>query len=282
MMSMRKPVLLSLSVLSVLLGTLYTGSVRGGPIIQGGGYQPPAASWSGPQLPSGSTGPANTPLVPVDSLELNSAMRRGLWTRACGIATTLLARQEQNTDAVEVFALCRALQNDHESARTALQRLREAEPSEYPFYNSLTQGVLHLKAASSEQADLAFKSALQARPNDPLALYFRGELFHLRDKEVDAIASFKAVLAQWPDYVPALVAAARLIASPKASNEDLRSALAMAERATAIDPTNQANWRLVVDLCERTGQQDRANAIKLQWLSRPSVNIKQLVPTAAP
>lgn len=49
----------------------------------------------------------------------------------------------------------------------------------------------------------------------------------------------------------------------------LKAARAMSERAVSIEPSNRGYWRLLADLCDRTGQYDRANAIAVQWLGGP-------------
>ncbi len=67
-----------------------------------------------------------------------------------------------------------------------------------------------------------------------------------------------------------MTAAARLISKPNASRDELKVALEMTERATVIEPQNLGYWRLLANLCNRTGQQERANAIALQWLNPPS------------
>lgn len=196
-----------------------------------------------------------------------NVVSRGRWMSACGIATTVLAHKVADVDALGVFALCAAIRNDTAAASRAVERLREAES--VPYYGLLTQGILRLKEGEPEKAESAFKTVLRSRSGDPLALYFNAEALHARQKDTEAIAGFRSVLKSWPDHTPALTSAARLLAAPKATKEDLKEALAMTERATSIDPTNLANWRLLAALCDRTGQQDRANAIAVQWLSSP-------------
>jgi len=199
---------------------------------------------------------------------LLTAVRRGQWQRACGVATASLGRGETNVDALGIFGVCSALANDQAAANTALLRLREAEL--VPYYASLTEGILQLRGGSPAKADATFAVILKARPDDPLALYFDGEALHQLKRDPQAIASFKAVLTRWPDHAPALAAAARLMAAPKATPQALKEAVALTERATAIEPMNLDYWKQMADLYERTGQAERAAAVKLQWLNRPS------------
>ncbi|MFN8900313.1 MAG: hypothetical protein ACK51Z_05285 [Pseudomonadota bacterium] len=57
------------------------------------------------------------------------------------------------------------------------------------------------------------------------------------------------------------------MAAPGALQSQLVAARALAERATGVEPNNANHWRLLADLCERTGQQGRAEAIRLQGLT---------------
>jgi tetratricopeptide (TPR) repeat protein len=203
------------------------------------------------------------------SAALDAALKRGQWQRACGVATASLGRGEANVDALGIFGACSALANDQTAANTALQRLREVEAA--PYYASLTEGILQLRGGAPAKADATFAVILKARPDDPLALYFDGEALHQLKRDPQAIAAFKAVLKRWPDHAPALAAAARLMAAPKASPQALKEAATLTERATVIEPMNLDYWKQMADLYERTGQADRAAAVKLQWLSPPKV-----------
>ncbi len=100
-------------------------------------------------------------------------------------------------------------------------------------------------------------------------LVFLGEAVHAQRKDAAALTAFKAVLKNWPEHIPALTAMARLMAGPKATQKELKEALVMAECATKLNPVNLVHWRLPAELCARTGQSGRANAIALQWLSGP-------------
>lgn len=191
------------------------------------------------------------------------AIHRGRWSRACTLAHAVLARRVADVDALGVFALCAAIRKDTAAAGSALERLRVVEVP--PYYGLLTQGLLHLADRKPEQATAALESVLRLRANDPLALYFSGEALHAQKKDQAAIAAFKAVLSTWPDHTPALTAAARLLAAQRATRAQLQEALAMSERAVAIDPTRPGHWQLLADLCRLTGQPDRANAITLQY-----------------
>jgi tetratricopeptide (TPR) repeat protein len=200
-----------------------------------------------------------------------NAISRGRWASACGTATKILAARIPDVDALGVFALCSAIDNDAAAAGSALERLHEAESPRY--YGALTEGILDLRNGLPAQAETAFKTVLKAKSGDPLAAYFNGEALHAQRKDAEAIAAFRKVLKAWPDHAPALTAVARLLAGAKASRDNLQEALAMAERAAAVDPTNRAHWKLLAELCARTGQAGRANAISVQWLSGlPRIN----------
>src|SRR5512144_2372337 len=165
------------------------------------------------------------------SAALDTELRRGSWRKACGIATDALGHGEQNVDALGVFGMCAALRNDRAAADTGLRRLREAETAP-AYYAPMTEGILQLRNGAAEKAERTFKSVMASRPADPLALYFSGEAQHQLKRDSQAIASFKAVLNGWPEHAPALTSAARLLAAPKASPQELKEAVAMTERAT--------------------------------------------------
>jgi tetratricopeptide (TPR) repeat protein len=202
------------------------------------------------------------------------ALHRGLWTRACSVATDALAKKESNLDALGIFAICEALVANKEGTERAMSRLQEAEPSP-GYYTMLTNGVANLRNGSNELAENAFKRLLETRPGDPLGEYFLGEALHARQKDTEAIATFQKVLKSWPDYAPALSATARLMAAKSASKQNLNDAISMSERAARIDPMNLKYWEQTARLCDQAGQRDRAQAIRLQWLSRPSLPVKK-------
>jgi predicted Zn-dependent protease len=197
------------------------------------------------------------------------SLSQGRWATACNTATSVLARRVPDVQALGVFALCSAVTGDRDAAAAAQARLKEAEPS--PYFGPLTQGVLQLQDRQPERAQASWRPLLQARGDDPLVLYFEGEALHARKQPVQAVTAFRGTLKAWPDFTPALTALARLSSGPKASAQELQSALAMAERATQIEPSNRAYWRLLADLCRRTGQVGRADALALQHLRQPSL-----------
>ncbi len=211
-----------------------------------------------PALAAGGTG--------SEALE---ALRKGRWTQACGIATQVLAQRVPDVEALGVFGLCSAVRRDRDAAKTALARLAEAEST--PYFGPLTQGVLLLGERQPEKAQAAWRPVLQARPGDPLALYFEGEALHARRQAPQALAAFRGVLKAWPEFTPAMTAIARLSSGPKATPQELQEALKLAERATQIEPAHRGYWALLADLCRRTGQEGRAEAITLQYLRTPKL-----------
>jgi len=263
---LASPMRRALCVLSASLSLLVNHAAVGDVILPPGTQRPPPS----PLLEFG-TAPSNAPIV--EGLEVPSGLKamiavsRGRWTNACNIATGALSRQVPDIDALGVFALCAAVRNDREAASSALTRLHEVES--VPYFALLTQGILLLRDRLPDKAEAIFTAVMQSHPGDPLGLYFSGEALHARHRDTEAISTFKAVLKSWPEHTPAMMAAARLMATPKASKEALNSALALTERAMSLDPSNLDAWRLLATLCDRTGQKERANAIALQWLSGP-------------
>jgi tetratricopeptide (TPR) repeat protein len=250
-------------------------------VLPGGPARSTVLSPGETQIQPESPGPASQPssaflpqsnqhLLDADRPTFPPIIQRGLWSRACSIATNTLAQQEPDEDALGIFAICSAVTNNKAAADSALWRLRQTEAFPY-YYASLAQGILESRNGSPDEADKVFRSLLQARPDDPLVLYFSGAVLQAQHKDAEAILTYRKVLKAWPDYAPALVAAAQLMATPDASEKTLNEAIAMTERATAIEPTNRAYWKQLAELYDQSGQHDRASAVRLQWLSVPRI-----------
>ena len=254
-------------------------------VLSAGAFACAAAAWAAPttSAPGQPAAPASplleradrsptdpTPIQPgATGQDALQSLSRGHWTSACAIATRVLALKVPDVEALGVFALCSAVTGDRSAAASAQARLKEAESS--PYFGPLTQGVLQLLDKQPEKAQASWRALLQARGNDPLLLYFEGEALHARKQPAQAVAAFGGSLKTWPDFAPALTALARLGSGPKASPPDLQSALSLAERATQIEPSNRGYWALLADLCRRTGQVGRADAIALQYLRQPKL-----------
>ena len=203
------------------------------------------------------------------------ALAHGRWGRACSLAAQVLAQGTRDLEALGVVGLCAAVMNDREIANAAIARLRESE-SPPGYFGRLTQGILDMLDRAPDKALLHFRAVQQARPNDPLALYFEGEALFAQQHREAAIAAFQTTLRAWPDFAPALTAAAQVLAGPQASQKDLLNAVQWVERATRAEPLNLGYWRLLAELCRRAGQGARAEAIELQYLRdlKPAVRTK--------
>lgn len=213
--------------------------------------------------------PTDMPTDPGSGALALSALGQGRWSVACSMATRVLARQVPDVEALGLFTLCAAVQDDRQTAVVALKRLKQVEPVRH--YSVLTEAVLRLQEGAPDVALATLGPVLQARAGDPLARYFHGEALHALKRDAEAITEFKAVTQTWPDHVPALTAAARLVlALPDAAAGDLESAITMAERAARLEPWQRKHWRVLADLCRRAGQEARATAITLQWLDAPA------------
>lgn len=242
------------AVTAACLAAVLTLPAQAGP-TPGGGPAPAAAA---PGTPHAAGSAASRPILAL--------VAEGRWGRACEAAAGALARSEPDLDALGLFGICAAAANDRTAAGAALSRLREVEPAP-AFHARIVRGILELQDKAPDRARAHFDAALALRPGDALATYFVGESQHAARQDAKAIESFQAVLRRWPRFVPALAGAARLMAAPGAPQSQLVAARALAERATGVEPTNTSHWKLLADLCERTGQQGRAEAIRLQWLA---------------
>ncbi len=249
--------LCALNATTALAGSIETNS------------RPSSALFAPFRSPPISVEPLGGSATQIQNPHLVQAVKQGQWSAACTIATKTLAQHQHDLDALGIFALCAVFRDDKQSANAALLRLDEAETAP-PYYAQLVRGVLQLANDAPGKASAVFKNVLQQRVGDPLALYFEGEALYALGRDAEAASTLKSTLVLWPDHAPALSAVARLTASEDASRGALQSAIAMAEHAAKIEPTNRAYWRQLTDLCDRAGEHSRANAIRLQWLGERS------------
>jgi len=210
--------------------------------------------------------------IDVRSLSAQGVLRKGLWNRAMAESAAILAGGSPDLQAVGVLAVAAAVLGDERAVNTALPKLQESGGDKY--YATLTQGILDLKGKATDKADKAFAAILNAHPNDPLALYFHGEVLNLRGKRQEALTTFKAVIQQTPDFAPALASAADLLAREEQTGE----AITLLERAIAIDPENTPYRRRLVILYAKAGQHERAQQLyaELQKAAAPAAQQEQM------
>jgi hypothetical protein len=201
------------------------------------------------------------------STPIMGAVSRGAWGAACSMAADSLARQQPDIEALGVFTICAAIRNDRSVAIRSLEVLRGAESPPYQFAH-VAQAILDLRDSAPWKALERLSPLRSADVGSPLASYFAGEALHTLDRDAEAVRAFNDTLARWPEHAPALAAVARLMAEADDTPATLKTAIAMTERATQVNPENLGYWRQLADLCERDGQSGRASAIRLQWLTR--------------
>ena len=250
----------SLFFLSAMLGVFATAPASADVLTSGTPKQPISSSFEAPKSSPGVAPDRNDIAVPSSEAAL-TALSRGDCEGGFRIAATVLGRQIPDTNALGVFAVCAAVLNNREAVNSALNRLRLVE--EDPYAALLAQGVLYLRDGAADKAEESFKAVLQKHPADPVALYFGGEALQARHKDAEAIAKFDAVLKTWPDFAPALASAARLRATTKGG---LKEALAMTQRAAAIDPKNAALKRQLAELYDHSGQGNKARELYVELL----------------
>jgi len=250
-----------LFVVNALLGIFGAAPAMANTLSIDGAPRPPGFSLHETSRPSQGIVPEQKDVTAASSEAALTALSRGKWQDGFHIAATVLSRETPDINALGVFAVCAAALNNREAAKSALNRLKQVEAE--PYAALLTQGILYLRDGASDKADGAFKAVLRKHPNDPVALYFSGEALHARHKDVEAISKFEEALKTWPDFAPALAAAARLRA---ASQEGLKVAVAMTQRAAAIDPENPALKQQLAELYDRSGQGNKARELYVDLL----------------
>jgi len=108
--------------------------------------QPPAQAPASPLLAP--IAPPAAPLPGVgrfDTLTGEAALAAlagGHWLAACRMATAVLARQVPDVNAIGLFGVCAAVNDDRASAQAALARLGEVEKP--PYFGLLVEAVLLL------------------------------------------------------------------------------------------------------------------------------------------
>src|SRR5579872_6635649 len=70
--------------------------------------------------------------------EIETALSRGNWTTACGLAEGILAEEKVDRDALGIFGICAALRNDKPTVDIVLTRLKDVEKSSI-YYGPLTR-----------------------------------------------------------------------------------------------------------------------------------------------
>jgi len=123
---------------------------------------------------------------------------------------------------------------------------------------SLEAGFAALQKSDADRAATAFRRALSAEPENPVALYGAGAAAELQGRDTDAIAFLKRAL----QFEPRLLAAAALLGEIAYHQGDLAFAIKTYESALALSPGNvQLRERLATWRSEATVQ-DNFRAVK--------------------
>ena len=124
--------------------------------------------------------------------------------------------------------------------------------------DALEAGFAALEKSDADRAATAFRRALSAEPENPVALYGVGAAAHLQGRETDAVAFLKRAL----QVEPRLLAASALLGDIAYHQGDLALAIKTYEGALALSPGNvQLRERLATWRSEATVQ-DNFRAVK--------------------
>lgn len=142
------------------------------------------------------------------------------------------AAEELNAQAADVMG--------HDLAR-AEELLREALSADLfhgPAHNNL--GVLFLKQGKLYEAAHEFEWARKLLPGHPDPRVNLGIVMETAGRTDEALAAYEAALEVYPDYLPAIMGAARLTQSTARSSERLREWLE--EIALRAEDHRWADW----------------------------------------
>jgi tetratricopeptide (TPR) repeat protein len=196
----------------------------------------------------------------VETRRAADALEKGQWNRALESATRAVRLGAQNGDTLGTIALAGTVLGDRKWVDAALARLND--PASETRLGTLVGAVQDLKAGNDSAALQALASLLERSPQDPLALYFRGEAEHQAGWPAQALETFRRVKEVAPEFAPALAAAARLLAG-----SDIDEAVRLMELAAAIHPENLAYRRRLAEFYATAGRQAEANRLYVEILA---------------
>lgn len=216
-----------------------------------------AGSW--PESPAADILPIPTPGSDVNTLQAVNALYRGTWDQAMALAATAISQRTHQIAVLGTFTVAAVMLGDQVAVDKALPQLIAAENP--PYFAAIAQAVQALQAGDAGAAEAQLQGVLALAPKDSLALYFRGELEHLRGDSQTALATFREVLEVAPEFAPALAAVSRLLP------EELgKQSIALMERAAAIHPSNVAYRRRLAGLYAAAGRGEEANRLYAELL----------------
>lgn len=220
---------------------------------------PALSTASVPEASAPSPGVIPNPSAEIKTIQAINALYLGVWDEALGLAATAITRGTQDIDALGAFAVAGVILGDRPVVEKALPKLLETE---YPaHYSVIVQGILALQRGDAGAAEAYLGRVLEKKPNETLALYFRGETEHVRGDTATALTTFRQVAETAPEFAPALAAIARLL-----PEDQSKESIALMERAVAIHPANVAYRRHLADLYAKAGRQEDANRLYTEIL----------------
>ncbi len=134
--------------------------------------------------------------------------------------------------------------------------------------NQLAQ--LYRASGRVDQAKSLVKELLAGNPGDPAALALHGEMALAENRVAEAIADFRAVLAEQPQNIPML----KLLSAAHLVNKDKVLARENIEKVVALAPDDEAARLDLVDLLLQSGDKEQATQ-QLNALFRLKPNSKK-------
>ena len=175
------------------------------------------------------------------------------------ILTDITKKHDRYPAALYLLGLVEWKMGRVEPARRAVRQMVDANPKDIKGWLTLVGMYDDKKAATTKSPMYAvLEEGLKANPNHPDLLYEKATVLYSAGDVAGAEATYRQILSQVPDHVPALN---NLASSIIDNSKDPTEAKPFIERARARAPNDPSVLDTYAWLMLRTG--DRANAVKI-------------------
>ncbi len=182
----------------------------------------------------------------------DTRFRQGLWQEASASIAQLLARDPHNLAGHGMLGTIWALTGSRAEAEKELAIIEKSETK--GFYAELIRSVIAAQERRYDLAENHLNTALKKDPTHPIAIYYLGSLNLAQNRLEDAKTLFLSVLAESPEFAPALAALGQTY---RLQNQMALAAESL-QKAVAAQPEIMLYRQQLIDLYNVTGQTDAA------------------------
>lgn len=167
--------------------------------------------------------------------------------------------------SAEIFEV----QGKYADAAAEYRKAIEINPSAPELHYRLGRDLLMQshEPESLAQAGAEFQAELRLSPEDGACEYQLGQIAEVQGRADEAKARFAKALSWSPDFVSAMIALAKLDGEQKSYTD----AIQLLQRATALQPQNEAAHYALLTAYRNSGQMEKAKAekVELDRLQKP-------------